>query len=96
MSQLGLIFTIEVDGKATIAFEAKNLREATELCHDEWVRADLMALHSGGVPLCTSSSKLRARIAREEERERYQSAEHLVQASEDLVLTYLVPLDGLG
>ena len=28
--RLGLIFTIEVDGRPTVAFEAKNLREASE------------------------------------------------------------------
>lgn len=96
MNQLGLIFTIEIDGRPTIAFEAKNLREAMELCHAHWVRDDMMALSSGGVPLCTPISKLKARIAQAPERERYQTAEHVVQASEDLVLAYLVPLDGLG
>jgi len=55
-----------------------------------------MALSSGGVPLCTPISKLKARIAQAPERERYRTIEHLVQASEDLMLAYLVPLDGLG
>jgi hypothetical protein len=51
-SPLGLIFTIEVDGKPTVAFEARQLREAAELCQEEWLLADLGTLSSNGVPLC--------------------------------------------
>jgi hypothetical protein len=93
---LGLVFTIEVDGKPTVAFEAKSLREASELCRAEWLRADLSALKSGGSPLCNSIAKLKVRVASEAERQVYRSAEQVVQASDDLVLAYLVDLDGLG
>jgi hypothetical protein len=59
-SPLGLIFTIEVDGVPTVAFEARQLPEAAEHCKEEWLRADLSTLSSYGVPLCGIGSKLRA------------------------------------
>jgi hypothetical protein len=95
-TRLGLIFTLEVDGKPTVAFEAKNLREASELCSEDWLRDDLSALESEGVPLCTPAAKLKARGSYPEEIETYRSAEQTVQASDDLILAYLIPLDGLG
>jgi hypothetical protein len=41
------IFTIEVDGKPTIAFEAKRYSEAEAICRDEGLRAKLNLLKSG-------------------------------------------------
>jgi hypothetical protein len=91
-----IVFTVDVDGKPTIAFEAKNLREAHELSSEEWLRADLCALKSDGMPICNAAARLKARIANEPERQAYYKAANVVQASEDLVLAYLVKLDGLG
>jgi hypothetical protein len=73
-SPLGLVFTIEIDGKPTLAFEARQLREAAELCKEQWLRADLDTLSSNGVPLYGVGSKLRARMANELERATYQEA----------------------
>lgn len=92
---LGLVYTIEVDGKPTVAFEATSLREASELCCEEWLRADLSVLKSGGSPLCNSIAILKVRVANDAETHLYRSAEEVVQASDDLVLAYLVDLDGL-
>jgi hypothetical protein len=36
------IFTIEVDGKPTLAFEAKRYSEAEAVCGDEGLRARLI------------------------------------------------------
>ena len=93
---LGLIFTIEADGKPTVAFEARQLREAAELSKEEWLRDDLNALSSNGVPLCGMGSKLRARIANEPERLAYREAAQSAKASDDILLVYLVELDGVG
>ena len=41
------IFTIEVDGKATLAFEAKRYSEAEAICGDEGLLAKLSLLKSG-------------------------------------------------
>ena len=89
----GSVFAMEIDGKPTIAFEAKNLREASELCKEDWLRADLIALKSNGVPLCTPTAKLTVRRADELETQVYRDAD-LQADTDDLVLAYLVELDG--
>ena len=94
-SPFGLIFTIEIDGKPTIAFEVRQLREAAELCKEEWLRADLNTLSSNGVPLCRIGSKLRARIANERERATYQEAAQSAQPIDEMLFAYLVELDGV-
>ncbi len=90
---LGLIFTIEVDGRPTVSFEARQLREASELCQEEWFRSDLNALTSNGEPVCRIGAKLKARIANESERAKYREASQEVEASDDIVMVYLVELD---
>jgi len=90
-----IVFTVDVDGKPTIAFEAKNLREAHELSSEEGSRADLCALRSDGKPIC-NAARIKARIANEPERQAFYEAANVLQASEDFVLAYLVKLDGLG
>jgi hypothetical protein len=57
------IFTIEIAGTPTLTFEAQNLREAHELCHEEWLKEDLAQAKSEGAPLWDGKAKLRARIA---------------------------------
>ena len=89
----GLIFTIDVDGRPTVSFEARQLREASELCKEEWFRSDLNALTSNGEPVCKLGAKLKARIADEGERAKYREASQEVGASDDIVMVYLVELD---
>jgi hypothetical protein len=91
----GSVFAMEVDGKPTFVFEAKNFREAFELCKEDWLRADLIGLTSNGVPLCTPKAKLTVRKADEIEAQIYRQAGRQVQ-SDDLVLAYLVDLDHAG
>src|ERR1700716_2499196 len=57
------IFAIEVDGKPTLAFEAKRYSEAEAICGDEGLRAKLSLLKSGGVPLCGDNALLDVRLA---------------------------------
>jgi hypothetical protein len=57
------IFTIEIAGTPTLTFEAQNLREAHELCHEEWLKEHLAQAESEGAPLWDGKAKLRARIA---------------------------------
>lgn len=88
----GSVFAMDVDGKATFAFEAKNFREAFELCKEDWVRDDLTTITSNGLPLCSSTAKLTVRRADEAEIVIYRNAADKAQ-TEDLVLAYLVDLD---
>lgn len=87
---VGSVFAMEIDGRPIVAFEAKNFREAFELCKEDWLRTDLIALTSNGVALCTP-----VRRADELEAEIYREAELQAQ-TDDLVLAYLVDLDQAG
>jgi hypothetical protein len=92
--QMASVFTIEIDGNPTLAFEAKNMTEARGLCKEQWLLEDLGALSSGGSALCGVGAKLAVRRATEGESHVYWEAERSVPASDDLVLAYLVELDG--
>jgi hypothetical protein len=48
---LSRIFTIEIGDAPTLTFEAQNLREAQELCHEQWLKDDLTEAKSDGAPL---------------------------------------------
>ncbi|SDJ63110.1 MULTISPECIES: hypothetical protein [Bradyrhizobium] len=93
---LGLIFTIEVAGRPTVSFEARQLREASELCHEEWFRSDLNALSSNGEPVYKIGAKLKARIANEAEGAKYREASPKMEVSDDIFMVYLVTLDAVG
>ena len=93
--QVVSIFTIEIDGNPTIAFEAKNMGEARGLCKEQWLFDDLGALSSGGKAICGVGAKLAVRRATECETQVYREAERSVPASDDLMLAYLVELDGV-
>jgi hypothetical protein len=90
------MFALEINGKPTLVFGAKNLREAHELCREEWLRADLSVLASNCVPVCDAGAKLTARIATEAEAAIYRDAERGAGRSDDIMLVYLVDLDGIG
>jgi hypothetical protein len=92
-NMLPSIFTIEVGGRPTLTFEAQNLREAHELCHEEWLKLDLAEASSDGAPLWDGKAKLRARIALPEESFLFAEAKNSGQPSDGLMLVYLVELD---
>jgi hypothetical protein len=52
------IFTIEIGGTPTLVFEAQNLRETRELCHEQWLKSDLAEAKCDGVPLRYGNTKL--------------------------------------
>jgi hypothetical protein len=87
-------FTIVIDGKPILVFEAKNLREAFELCHEQWLESDLAEATSEGLPLWDGKAKIRARIALPKESALLAEAQNSGQPSDGLILVYLVELDG--
>lgn len=88
------IFTLNIGGKPVLAFEAKNLREAWELCHEEWLRDEVARLRSNGLPLWDGAAKLQSRSATETERAKYREAAKAAESpADELVLAYLVELD---
>jgi len=88
------IFTIEIGDTPTLAFEAQNLREANELCHEQWLEDDLAEAKSNGVPLWDGKAKLRARMASPDESAMFGEAKNNGEPSDGLMLVYLVELDG--
>ena len=60
---LSRIFTIEIGDTPTLTFEAQNLREAHELCREQWLKTDLADAKSAGDPGWDGKARLRARIA---------------------------------
>lgn len=89
----GLIYTILVDGNPVVALEA-NRREAAELCKEDWFRTDLCALSWNGKPLCGLESKLRTRPATADEMIEYCRGSKQSNATDDILLVYLIDLDG--
>jgi hypothetical protein len=90
---LNPVFTIEVDGRPTLAFEASRIREAHKICKGTWLRDDLIVLSSGGVPICGDRSKLTVRPAIDEEVAIYEHAAEMATPSDDMLLAYLIELD---
>ena len=88
------IFTVEVDGKATLAFEAKRYSEAEAICGNEGLRAKLTLLKSGDVPICGGNALLDVRLAHPDEAAFYKQAIGASQSTSDLMLVYLVEVDG--
>lgn len=96
MMLLPAIFTLDIDGRPTLAFEAKNLRESQQLCHEHWLRQDIAGLMSNGAPLWDGKARLRSRRSTENEIAAYrEAARDSKQTDGDLLLAYLVELDDL-
>src|ERR1700732_1226847 len=90
------IWTLEVDGRPTLAFEAKMYREANELCHQNWLRVELGLQKLNGVPLCDIDSRLRIRLARPTEMVLYRQGARAHNSSDDNTMVDLIVLGGGG
>jgi hypothetical protein len=90
------VFTIDVDDRPMLTFEAKSLREARELCHEHWLKEDLLEARSAGVPLWDGKAKLKARPALPEEAGQFADAKNTREPTDDLMLVFLIELDSEG
>jgi hypothetical protein len=88
------IWTLEVDDKPTLAFEAKKYREADDLCRQKWLRVELGLQKFKGVPLCRADSHLRIRLARSAEIALYRHAAEANNSSDNMV--FLIELDDVS
>jgi hypothetical protein len=86
------VFALEVDAKPTLTFEARNTREAQQLCREPWLRADLNSLKSNG----GDGAKFSVRPATPEEAGVFHHGSAKTKPSDDMMLVYLVELDGAG
>jgi hypothetical protein len=86
------IWTLEIDGQPTLAFEARKYREADEICRREWLRFEFGQQKINDVPLCRADPDLRIRLARPDEVFLYRQAAEANKLSDDK-LVYLIELD---
>jgi hypothetical protein len=86
-------FTIEIDRQPVLVLQTKWQREAEEMCQ-EWLRTNLAALKSNGVPLCDAKSEAHVRLARPDEKARYWEASETSRSPDDIKVVYLVEIDG--
>jgi hypothetical protein len=94
MTSFSGVFTVEVDGRPILAFEASGTRRAQQLCKETWLNDDLTMLKSGGVSLRTANSELSVRPATTEEAIVFVRVAGTTKPNDDLTLAYLVNLDG--
>jgi len=88
------IFTIEINGRPTLALQAKRYKDAERLCEHRQLRTRLSTITSHGAPLCDASAAMKVRLATAEEAVLYRQATQSTEPSSDTSVVYLVDLDG--
>ena len=90
------VYTVEIGGTPIVSFEARNNKEAQELSKEGWFLEDLENLTTAGQPLWDGKAAVRARLATNEEAERFRDVAAEAEETGDIVLAFLVTLDGLS
>jgi hypothetical protein len=89
---MSAIFTLDIGGKPILSFEAKNLRESSELCREQWLREEISQLQSYGVSLWDGKAALKTRYASDAEKAAFLEATGEAPLDE-MILVYLMRLD---
>ena len=89
------IFVLDIDRRPTLALEADGLAAAQIICGDADLMADLNALTSHGVPICTAGSTLSLRAAAQDEIAAFRHAVERAPASDQPAMTFLIKIDGV-
>jgi hypothetical protein len=89
------IFTLEINGKLTLVFEAIGLAEACEICLEPDLRSDLSALTSDGIPVCAENATLCPRSVAQEEIAGFRRTIELAPPSKELTMAFLIKIDGV-
>jgi hypothetical protein len=89
------IFVLEISGRPILALHARDLGEAQEICRDADLRADLTALTSNGLAICSPKSSLGCRPAASEEISAFERAVELAPPSDQPTMTFLIKVDGV-
>jgi hypothetical protein len=90
------IFTMEINGRPTLALQAKRYADAERICEPDRLRAQLSTITSHGTPLCDARATMKLRLATAEEASLYRRATQSVEPSSDTSVVYLVDLDEQG
>jgi hypothetical protein len=94
MTYFSRVFTLLVDDRPTLSFEAGTRKQAMEIRKEQWLLDDLTSQTSNGIPLCSTTSKLSVRPANAEEEIMFNQAASVAKPSDEMLLAYLVELDG--
>ena len=86
------IFTFEINGRPTLALQAKRYKDAERLCEQGRLRTELSTMTSHGTPLCDERAAMKIRLATAEEAVRYWQAQS-TEPSSDTNIVYLVDVD---
>jgi hypothetical protein len=89
------IFTLEINGRPTLVFEATGLAEASEICLDADLRSDLSELTSDGLSICAQDATLGPRPAMQEEIAAFKHAVELAPTSDEPTMAFLIKIDGV-
>jgi hypothetical protein len=89
------IFTLEINGKPTLVFEAMGLTEACEICFEADLRFDLSGLTSDGILICAENATLSPRPATQGEIAAFRRAVELAPPSEEPTMAFLIKIDGV-
>jgi len=89
------IFTLEINGRPTLVFEAMGRAEACEICLDADLRSDLRALTSDKIPICANDATLSPRPATQEEIAAFKHAIKLAPTSDEPTMAFLIKIDGV-
>ena len=88
------VFTVEINGRPTLALQAKRYKDAERLCEQGRLRTELSTMTSHGTPLCDATATMKLRLATAEEAGLYRRAMQSTEPSSDTTVVYLVDLDG--
>jgi hypothetical protein len=61
------VFTVEINGRPTLALQAKRYKDAERLCEQGRLRTELSTMTSHGTPLCDERAAMKIRLATAEE-----------------------------
>jgi hypothetical protein len=89
------VFTVDINGKPTLVFEASGFAEACETCLDAELKSNLRALTSDGAPICAKDAILNPRSATPNEIAAFQRAVSLAPASDEPMMAFLIKIDGV-
>ena len=88
------VFTIEINGRPTLALQAKRYKDAERFCEQGRLRTELSTMTSHGTPSWDDSATMKIRLATAEKAVLYWQATQSSEASSDTTVVYLVDLDG--
>ena len=89
-------FALETGGRTVLAFLARSIKQASELCTQDWFLEELASCRSSGLPIWDGAAELGIRRADESEAAELQIAragERARKEFEGYVFVFFVPVD---